>query len=269
MRGLIAGFCLSVLGMPLWADARMSVLVDVLKLAEVAQILVQEDHAYAQELDQDMLDGKGGAAWQVQVDAILDEARMVEQVRRALAARLQGQLLEDAITFYASELGGRIIQFENTGRIAFADPDIETAAQDRYQALQDTNDPRLNAIRRFVNDGDMVELNIQGTLSANYQFMRGMADGGALNMTENEILADVAGQTDQVSEDTSKWIFSFMLMAYSPLSDAELQRYITFGASAAGKALNLALFEGFGASYEDISYGLGRAIALNMGAQEL
>jgi hypothetical protein len=269
MRGLISALCLSLWALPLWADARMSVLVDVLKLAEVANILVQEDQAYAQELNEDMLDGKGGAAWQLQVDAILNEARMVEQVRGALEARLEGKLLEDAIAFYASDLGTRIIQFENTGRLAFSDPDIEDAARDRYLELQDGSDPRLMAIRRLVDGGDMIDLNITGTLSANYQFRRGMADGGVLNMSDDEILADVAAQTDQVSEDTSIWLFSFMLLAYSPLSDAELESYIAFSATPAGQALNTALFDGFGASYEDISYGLGRAIALNMGAQEL
>lgn len=258
-----------MLALPVCADARMSVLLDVLRLPEVVQILVREDREYAQELNQEMLDGQGGAAWQLQVDAILDQARMIERVRAALEAELQGELIEDVIRFYASDLGGRIIQFENTGRAAISDPDIEAAARARYVALQESDDPRLAQIREIITDGDMIDLNIKGTLSANYQFMRGLSDGGAFKRSDNEILADVAAQTDQVSEDTTLWIFSFLLMAYSPLSDAELDRYIAFGKSPAGQALNRALFAGFGASYEDISYGLGRSVALNMGAQDL
>jgi len=34
-------------------------------------------------------------------------------------------------------------------------------------------------------------------------------------------------------------------------------------------ALNRALFDGYGAAYAEISYALGRAIALNMVAEEL
>jgi hypothetical protein len=60
-----------------------------------------------------------------------------------------------------------------------------------------------------------------------------------------------------------------MLMAYSPLEDAELETYITFAMTPAGQALNRALFTGFGKAYEDISYALGRAVALNMTAQDL
>lgn len=258
-----------MLALPAWADARMSVLVDVLKLPEVAKILLAEDRAYAQELNEEMLNGDGGGGWQLQIAAILSEGRMVERVRQALEARLQGDLLEDAIAFYASDLGTRIIQFENSGRQAFANEDIEEAARARYLELQDSDDTRLAAIRQIIADGDMIDLNIKGTLSANYQFMRGLSDGGAFVMSDNEILADVAAQTDQVSEDTHMWLHSFLLLAYSPLSDAEMNAYIAFGQSPAGQALNLALFDGFGASYEDISYGLGQAVALHIKGQEL
>lgn len=269
MRAVLTAVMITALAVPAWADARMTVLVDVLKLSEVTQILVREDQEYAEELNRDMLDGKGGAAWQVQVDAVLSRERMIETVRRALAKSLEGEMLEEVIEFYSTDLGSRIIQFENSGRVAIGDPDIEEAARGRYIELQDTDDARLGAIRELVADGDMINLNISGALNANYQFLRGLSDGGGIKMSEQEILEDVASQTDQITEDTTIWLFGFLLLAYSPLTNAEMQTYLTFSTSEAGQALNFALFEGFGDSYEDISYGLGRTVALNMTAQEL
>ena len=44
---------------------------------------------------------------------------------------------------------------------------------------------------------------------------------------------------------------------------------VTFSQSEAGLALNRGFFEGFDPHYEDISYALGRAVALNATAEEL
>ena len=99
--------------------------------------------------------------------------------------------------------------------------------------------------------------------------MRGLAEGGAVEMTDAEILADVAAEMDEITEDTTGWMYGYFLMAYHPLTDAELDTYITFAQTEAGTTLNRALFTGFGKAYEDISYGLGRAVALNMATEEL
>ena len=84
-----------------------------------------------------------------------------------------------------------------------------------------------------------------------------------------EMLADVAQQQEEIAQDTRGWLYGYLLLAYSPLEDAELDRYIAFAQSDAGRSLNTALFEGFGTAYEDVSYALGRAVALNMVAEEL
>ena len=68
-RALILWPLLALMALPLWADARMSVLAEVLKLREAVHILRAEGLSFANDLNADMLDGQGGAGWQVQVDA--------------------------------------------------------------------------------------------------------------------------------------------------------------------------------------------------------
>ena len=252
-----------------WADARISVLVDVLKLPEAAQILSDEGLSHTEELNQDMLGGQGGAGWQVQVQRIYEPGMMVEMVRRDLEAGLDGDLLEEVIAFYASDLGAQIISLENSGRIAIQDPDVEEAARARYAELEDSGDPRLALISRYVDAGDMITRNVTSAMNSNYQFLRGLAEGNAIEMTEAEMLADVAGELDEITGDTTGWLYGYLLLAYHPLDEADLEAYVTFSESPAGMALNQALFNGFGKAYEDISYALGRAVALNMTAQEL
>ncbi|MGJ8629380.1 MAG: DUF2059 domain-containing protein [Sulfitobacter sp.] len=255
------------------ADARMTVLVDVLKLSEAAHILREEGLEHALELDADMLDGRGGAGWQSQVDAVYNTERMVETVRGALADALQSPAssaeLEETIEFFASDLGAKIVTLENSARVAILDKDVEEAARARYEALEGTDDTRLALIKGFVESGDMINRNVTSAMNSNYQFLRGLADGNAIEMGDYEMLADVAADIDEITDDTVSWLYGYLLLAYHPLSDAELQVYLTYSQTKAGQALNRGLFDGFGKAYEDISYALGWAVALNMTAEEL
>lgn len=269
MRLILLVPCLLMLAIPAWADARLTVLMDVMKLREVTQILRDEGISYAAELNDDMLAGQGGPGWQLQLDAIYNTERMLEAMRRALADELESEEIEQAITFFGSDLGQRVITLENTARIAFSDSEIEEAARARYIELSDTTNPRLETIIELARTGDMINRNVTAALNSNYQFMRGLADGDALDMDDDQMLADVTGEMDEITDDTTSWLYGFFLMAYHPLSDEELQTYLTFWQTPAGTALNKAIFDGHGASFEDISYGLGRAIALNMTAQDL
>lgn len=252
-----------------WADARTSVLMDVLKIEEVAQILQAEGIASAETLNQDMLGGNGGAGWQLQVGAIYRPQRIVEMLRTRLEAELQGDLREEVIAFFASDIGTEIISLENAARAAIGDDDIENAARLRFAEIEGTDDPRLAQIKALVESGDMITRNVTAAMNSNYQFMRGLAEGGAIKMTESEILADSAAQLDAITADTTGWLYGYLLLAYSPLEDDALDLYLEFAETEAGMALNRALFDGFGAAYEDISYALGRAVALNMVAQDL
>lgn len=252
-----------------FADARMSVLVDVLKLPEAAAILSEEGMGQAQDINLEMLDGKGGAGWAQQVSRIYAPSRMVELVRAELEKELSGEALEQVITFFASSRGTQIIELENAARRAIQDNDVEEAARARFTDVEDSDDPRLALITGYIASGDMISRNVTSALNSNYQFLRGLAEGDAIEMTEEEMLKDAAGDIEASTRDTTEWLFGFLLLAYHPLSDDDLLAYIAFSETPAGQALNRALFEGFGKAYEDISYALGRAVALNMTAQEL
>ena len=261
LLGLLAG--------PVFADARGIVLMDVMRLQEAAQILRAEGLEHAQGLNEDMLAGQGGDGWQVQVNAIYDPARMVETVRSSIEAQFVDISMEDAISFYTGDLGSEIVSLENSARAAISDETIEAVARAQYEEIAGTDDPRLALIETLITEGGMIDRNVTSAMNSNYQFMRGLSEGGAMEMTQDEMLADVAAQQEEITEDTTGWLYGYMLMAYSPLTDAELQAYIDFSRTQAGQAINRGLFEGFGAAYAEISYGLGRALSLNMTAQEL
>ncbi len=269
MRRLLAACLVMLTALPLWADARHTVLMDVLQVRNLSQILQAEGLQFGATLDEEWLDGQGGPAWTGQVSRIYDAQRISEGIRAGLEPALAGDLLEDVITFFASDLGTRVITLENSARQALALEDVEQEARSRFAELQESDGPRLKQISRMIDAGDLINRNVTSALNSNYQFLRALVDGDVYVMTDREILEDVFSERDAIAADTLGWLGAFMLLAYSPLTLEELTLYADFVETPAGVALNAGLFAGFDPMYEDISYALGRAMALNMAAEEL
>lgn len=257
------------MAVPLWAGARHTVLMDVLRIAELSQILHDEGQEFGANLNADWMSGQGGAAWEQQVARIYDTYRISEGIRAGLEPNLSGDALEDVITFFASDLGQRVLTLENSARVAMADPEVEAAARARFEEARGTDGSRRAHITRMIDAGDLINRNVTSALNSNIQFMRALVDGGLYEMSESEILEDVLSERDAIEADTTGWINGFLMLAYSPLSDEELTHYADFSETPAGRALNAGFFAGFDPLYADISYALGRAMVLNMAAEEL
>lgn len=269
MRRLLATILIVVMAAPLWAGARHTVLMDVLQIRELSGILHEEGLKFGSQLNDEWLEGQGGAGWSQQVAAIYAPERISEGIRAGVEPALEGDALEDAITFFASDLGQKVIMLENAARRAMSDDAVDAQARAKFVENQGSPDPRLVQIGRMIDAGDLINRNVTSALNSNYQFLRALVDGNVYVMGDEEILIDVLGERDAITEDTTIWLGAFFSLAYSPLSLEELTAYADFSETAAGKALNNGFFAGFDPLYEDISYALGRAMALNMAAEEL
>ncbi|MFV0514285.1 MAG: DUF2059 domain-containing protein [Jhaorihella sp.] len=241
----------------------------VLRLDEVVAVLREEGEANGRDLDRDMLGASGGAWWAQQVRRIHDAGRMKAVMVRALHETMSEAEIAASIAFFESATGQSILTLETAARRAMVDPEVEAVARAAHAQVQGSGDSRLAAVARFVAINDLLERNVAGVMNATYQFYRGMADGGAMKLDDRSILADVWSGEEETRADTENWLYGFLLMAYRPLSDAELEEYNAFSRTEAGQALNAALFEGFEVMYRDISYALGLAVAKAMSASEL
>lgn len=269
MRHLLAALLVFVTAVPLWANARHTVLMDVLQVRTLSQILHSEGVAFGATLNDDWLNGQGGPAWAGQVTRIYDAQRISEGIRAGLEPALDGEMLEDVITFFASDLGTKIVGLENSARQALAIDEVEQEARAQFAQMQTDGGPRLAQINRMIDAGDLINRNVTSALNSNYQFLRALVDGDIYVMSDTEILEDVFAERDAIEQDTLSWLGAFMTLAYSPLTIEELTLYAEFTMTPAGKALNTGLFAGFDPLYEGISYALGQAMAQNMAAEEL
>jgi hypothetical protein len=268
MRSLAIA-CLTLLwASSAFAQAQLSVAMDRLGIAEMIEIMRVEGVDYAASLNDEMLDGQGGSLWIAQVDGIYDATRMGETVRASLAT-LSDEHLRTINVFYGSDVGHQVIALELAARRAVMDKDLETIAREAYVQAVAENDPKVVQLQRLEQSGDMIERNVTGALTANYRFFSGMVDGDAFAMSEDEIIAEAWAQEDEIREDTSEWLMGYLMLSYQPLEDDAFEAYLTFAETPAGRALNGAIFDGFNTMYADISYALGRAVALNLIGDEL
>lgn len=236
-------------------------LVDVLRLDAMVGVLHDEGMIFGAELDQDMLNGLGGDFWATQVAQLYDRGRMADTVRMALDNGMDDDQIATTMAFFETGQGQRIISLETSARQAMIDPEVEQVALETYELLKGSDDQRLAAISRFIQVNDLIERNVAGTLNSSYYFMRGLVDGGGSELSEEQIVADVWAQEDDIRADTESWLFGYLLMAYRPLSDADLEAYVAYSETTAGQALNTALFEGFDGIFLGISHAMGLMVS--------
>lgn len=252
------------------SPAKFTMLMDALGLAEMMQIVRDEGLGYADDLNADMLEGQGAGFWLGQVDRIYDTERMNETVRLGLERTLNDEAVDASLAFFQSKTGTEIIGLENAARAAMTDTEVEEIARQTYREMAQAGDSdRLALISRFIEVNDLVDRNVTGALTSNYQFYQGLNDGAAFDLSEEEMIAEVWLQEEDIREDTIEWLFGYLIMAYQPLSEQDLEAYVVFSQTEAGQALNAGLFSGFDDMYVDISYALGRAVAMELAASEL
>lgn len=250
------------------ASRASDAVLDALRVGELLGIMQQEAVSAGAEMAAEMLPAGAVAGFERRVEAINDPDRLSAIMAEDFSEELDGAQVAPIMEFLSSEQGGRIVGLELSARHALLDPDIEAMSADMLAERRAAGDPRLDLIRDFVEVNDLVDANVIGAMNANAAFLRGMgaADGGA---DDSEIIAQVWSQEPQIRADTEDWVYSFLLMAYAPLSDADLAAYIAFSESAPGQALNQALFSAFDTIFVLTSRETGEALAQSLSAQDI
>jgi len=252
-------------------DAEIDTLFAALGLPEIVEVMHEEGLAYSTTLGEDMLPVAAARDWAEAAQAIYDPQTMLRKVRATFETELQGDDIDAMLAFFTSEAGARIIALEVSARRAFLDEAVEEASTQAATVQMRDETPRYLLVKDFVDTNDLIESNVVGALNSSYAFYTGLIDGGAMpaDVTRDTALQDVWAQELDIRDTTTEWIFSFLLMAYQPLSDAELDTYIAFSETDAGQQLTAALFVAFDGMFEDISRALGLNISRLLLTQEL
>lgn len=254
------------------AAAPSRALSRALMMADVMALLREEGLRNGAEIAADLPGGPDDPSWQQALARIYDGEAMLLAFDAAFDRALQddGDAATEALAFFGSAAGQRILRLEIEARRALLDPAVEESAKVAYDRLAAANPDRVAALTRLVEVNDLIESNVMGALNSNLAFLRGMSQSDpALAMPEEEMLATVWAGEAESREETIDWMFPFLAMAYQPLSDAELDAYVAFSDSPAGQRVNAAMFKAFDEVFDDISFRLGREMGLRMTGQDI
>lgn len=268
MRVLVAATFLIIWAIPLAASEHADRLMQALHLSDFMEILSEEGVAQGIALNESMLGGSGGAYFQAQVEDLYDPVSMHQQLSQSVEQLMTIAHLEQASIFFESDLGQSIVSLENSARRAIADETIEELARTAYKQA-DREDMFFRLVDEYVQVNDLIEQNVQGTMSADYSFYRGLASGQGGLLDEASVLEELLSQHENTKAETTEWMYSFLLLAYQPLNEAQMRENIAFSRTDAGRALNTALFESFDDMLDGISFQLGQAVAQAMRASDL
>lgn len=245
----------------------------VMRLDELFAVLRDEGLQHGRDLADSMLPDGGGAGWETDLDRIYapDALRTRFDAELTQALKADPEALRGVLDFYGSDLGQRILGLEIEARRSFLDTAVEEAAQVAADDAATAKDPKVALIRRMIESCDLLEMNVAGSLTSNLAFAQGMMDSGAYGpqVPADQITSDAWGQEDQTRADLSTWLYSYLGLAYSPLTEAELTRYVEFWESPAGQRLNDALFRAFDAVFRPVSVDLGRAAGKAMQGRDI
>ncbi|MCX7286287.1 MAG: DUF2059 domain-containing protein, partial [Rhodobacterales bacterium] len=249
-------------------SAEITALARALRLDDLFAVLRDEGLASGARIEADMFPSGFGSGWATALDRIYTLSALRAGFDRELAVELgeDPESLAEMQAFFASDLGARIVGLEIAARRAFLDPAAEDAARVAADKRRTARDPRADQIDRFITAGDLLEMNVAGALTGNLAFMTGLDESGANGpaLPQDELMQNVWGQEAQIREDTAVWMQAYLGLAYAPLTDAELDTYITFWESPAGQRLNAALFLAFDSVFRQVSHDLGREAGLAM-----
>ena len=244
-------------------------LIYAMGLREMVEIMQVEGIEYGESLADELFPDTDRSAWKATVQRLHDTAAMEALVLSAYERALGETDVSEMLVFFNEGAGAQIVQRELEARRAMVDPTVEDAALERYRAEIGKETPRLLQIETFANANDLVEANVTGALNASYQFYAGLVDGGAFNLTESEIIRDIWSQEDDTRTDSREWVYGFLLLAYGTLDNDVMEEHVALTQTEAGQAVNQALFAGFNAMYNELSYAIGLAAAQQMQMTDL
>lgn len=231
-----------------WADTNVNRLVDAMGLPGLIAVFAAEGVESGQDLNIGFLDGQGGDVWAQTVNELYDPARLEQELRDGMIAVLDSDVAAQALLFFESDVGARIVDLEVEARRAMMNDDLEDAAKSAPSASS-------APITEFLDVRDLVTLNTDTSIAARVAFFEGMA------LTAPQIeLPDVEAQRDDVRARTESWLRGYYALAQSPLTADDVAIYTAFWETEVGDAVNAALIGTFTDSYVTLSFGLGQMV---------
>ncbi|WP_420567197.1 DUF2059 domain-containing protein [Thalassovita sp.] len=264
MKRLISVLCVVLWALPAAADPVH--LHRLLRMDEFVEVMRQEGLSFGEELGQDLLPDGGGKLWHQRLERLYELEGMQGGVAQVFVQSMDPKLSAEAEAFFETPLGQQVVASELAARRAMLNAGVEEASRNEAKSLPLA---RARALADFIDANELVEYNVMGGMTAQLRFFQGLARGGYLDMTEEDILDDAWAIEDELRTDTQEWLMGYLMLSFEPQSIEEINAYTKFARTPPGRAVTQAIFQAYDRMYADLSLALGWALAVQALGEEL
>lgn len=248
------------------SHAQFDALWDALKFEAMVDVIVIEGEDLAREMSTDM-PAPAAREWDAFVSAIYTDAHFRDALYHNLydALMRRDADLPSMVAFYTTDLGERLAQNDLDTRRAFLDDAVFDLAVEAWGAI-DPELERVTQINAFVEITDTIERNVTAVMNSEIAYWNGMAqsfaeiDADIPPFDQTEILREIWSREPDIRAFQSEWIYAFLSTTFAMLSSQDIETFLTFSDSAAGRQLNAAMYEAFNVVYDDMSRVMGAQI---------
>ena len=257
-------FLIFLLTVPVQAIEKTEVnrLVQVLNLKDLFQELQNEGVTAGIEMLKE--EGQQSQEWVSKLNEIYSSDSMQEFFRNELLKLNIFEDVENAIDFYETTFGEKLIKNELTTRRILKSELGKAEAKKIFNQLKYFKPNRLKVYQKIIEENHYIEDNVSSSMNSNLAFYQGYSlslPSDKQRLLEAEIISKIWTNEIETREKMTEWVMSFTSYNYKDLTNNELNNLLDFSKSLPSKRLNNTINYILDKAFEDQSYRLGQAFA--------
>ena len=257
-------FLIFFLTVPVQAIEKTEVnrLVQVLNLKDLFQELQNEGVTAGIEMLKE--EGQQSQEWVSKLNEIYSSDSMQEFFRNELLKLNIFEDVENAIDFYETTFGKKLIKNELTTRRILKSELGKAEAKKIFNQLKYFKPNRLKVYQKIIEENHYIEDNVSSSMNSNLAFYQGYSlslPSDKQRLLEAEIISKIWANEIETRKRMTEWGMSFTSYNYQDLTNNELNNLLDFSKSLPSKRLNNTINYILDKAFEDQSYRLGQAFA--------
>ena len=257
-------FLIFFLTLPVQAIEKTQVdrLVQVLNLKDLFQELQNEGVTAGIEMLKE--EGQQSQEWVSKLNEIYSSDSMQEFFRNELLKLNIFEDVENAIDFYETTFGKKLIKNELTTRRILKSELGKAEAKKIFNQLKYFKPNRLKVYQKIIEENHYIEDNVSSSMNSNLAFYQGYSlslPSDKQRLLEAEIISKIWANEIETRKRMTEWVMSFTSYNYKDLTNNELNNLLDFSKSLPSKRLNNTINYILDKAFEDQSYRLGQAFA--------
>ena len=257
-------FLIFFLTVPVQAIEKTEVnrLVQVLNLKDLFQELQNEGVTAGIEMLKE--EGQQSQEWVSKLNEIYSSDSMQEFFRNELLKLNIFEDVENAVDFYETTFGKKLIKNELTTRKVLKSELGKAEAKKIFNQLKYFKPNRLKVYQKIIEENHYIEDNVSSSMNSNLAFYQGYSlslPSDKQRLLEAEIISKIWANEIETRKRMTEWVMSFTSYNYKDLTNNELNNLLDFSKSLPSKRLNNTINYILDKAFEDQSYRLGQAFA--------